>query len=571
MLVTSRVRAACDRRAGVPGPADGDARAARRDDIGSRGRANRGGRALSARARAVNPIYRDRANAAGRGAICRRLDGLPLAIELAAARVNVLSPAALLARLDEPPAAPDRRRPRRAGTTADHARRDRLELRPALAPEQRLFRRLAVFDGGFDLDAAEAVAAVEPAMDGLDGVTALVEASLLRRAEGPAGDPRYLMLETIREYGLERLAEAGEEAETRDAHAAHYLTLAEQVFPEWGGPRTGYWHARFAADFANVRSAITWFRENDDAASGIRLVTSLQLLWDCHGRIREVKELLEHLLAESPDVSLALRSSALWQIGWSAMVLQDLDEAARYADAALPLARQSGDAETLIEALLTSAAVAGLREDYAEAERYSEEVVTIARMHNRVWRVSSAIHNLGILTFAQGDLVRARALHEEAVAMSRAAGNTFDLTNSLSTLGIVVYEQGDQAAATLLFKEGLDLCRSTEWARSGEGFALIAADLGLAEQAARLYGASEADAMAAGTNPYGLDSSPPDARARHRHDPRHTGRRGVRRGLGGGSRDDHQRSTRSDHGPAVPGRFSGRNRRNHRTLCPPLG
>ena len=468
--------------------------------------ASEAGQLFVARAHAANSRFElSERNAADIAAICHRLDGLPLAIELAAARVSILPPSVLLTRLET-------RLPLLTGGARDLPKRQQT-MRNTIAwsydllsaPEQRLFRRMAVFVGGFSLDAAEAMITADSEIDALDGVTSLAENSLLRQDIGPNDEPRFVMLETIREYGLEQLAAAGEDSSARDAHAAYYLALAEQAAPDWGGARMGYWHARFAADFANVRAAITWLRENGDAASGMRLMTSLVPLWSLPGRSREVKELLERLLATNPDVSLALRATAMAAVGWSAMLLQDLDEAARYADAALPLARQSGDPETLIGALLTSGAVAALREDYAEAGRFSEEALTIARAHNRAWHASCAIDNLGIYTFAQGDLVRARAFHEEAAMMFRAAGNTLELTGTLVSLGFVAFEQGDRAAAALLFKESLDLCREHGIDQIADGFCLIAADVGLAEPAARLYGANEAVAIAAGTNPYGVD------------------------------------------------------------------
>ena len=509
--------------------------------IGQERRGLGSGRLFVARAHAANSRFElTERNAADIAAICHRLDGLPLAIELAAARVTVLPPAALLTRLET-------RLPLLTGGARDLPERQQT-MRNTIAwsydllsaPEQRLFRRMAVFVGGFDLDAAEAISSDDTGIDVLEVVTSLVDNSLLRQGIGPNDEPRFVMLETIREFGLEQLAAAGEDSAARDAHAAYYLALAEQAAPDWGGARMGYWHARFAADFANVRSAITWFRENGNAASGMRLMTSLVPLWSLPGRCREVKELLERLLATSSDVSLALRATAMAAVGWSAMLLQDPEEAARYADAALPLARQSGDAEPLIVALLTSGAVAATCGDYAEAGRFSEEALTIARAHNKVWHASCAIDNLGIYTFAQGDLVRARELHEEAAVISRAAGNALELTGTLVSLGFVAYEQGDRASAALLFKESLDLCREHGIDQIADGFCLIAADVGLAEPAARLYGANEAVALAEGTNPYGDDCYRPMHERGIASIREVLGRRGVPRGLGSGSRDDCQ-------------------------------
>jgi predicted ATPase len=203
--------------------------------------ASEAGRLFFARAQAANSRFEltDR-NAADVGAICRRLDGLPLAIELAAARMTVLSPAALLTRLET-------RLPLLTGGARDLPQRQQT-MRNTIAwsydllpePEQRLFRRLSVFDGGFDLDAAVAMTSADPEINALDGVTSLVENCLLHQDLGPNDEPRFFMLETIREYGLEQLASAGENPTARNAHAAFYLALAEQAFPDWGGVRAGY-------------------------------------------------------------------------------------------------------------------------------------------------------------------------------------------------------------------------------------------------------------------------------------------------------------------------------------------
>jgi predicted ATPase/DNA-binding CsgD family transcriptional regulator len=464
------------------------------------------GRLFATRAHAVNADFAlTEHNAADVASICRRLDGLPLAIELAAARTNVLSPAALLTRLET-------RLPLLTGGARDLPKRQQT-MRNTVAwsydllsqSEQRLFRRLAVFVGGFDLEAAAAISADDPELDAFDGITTLVDSSLLRQSVGPNNDPRFLMLETIREYGLERLAEAGEEAETRDAHATHYLTVAEQSYWEWGGARSGYWHARCVAELDNVRAAITWLRESGAAASGMRLVYSLWQLWDYTGRQREPIEAVERLLAADPEAPPAVRAGAMIVAGWALLTLQNLAEAARYAEIALSLARQGQDARILGWAHGFMGAVRGISGDLAEGARYTRAWLELARAHGEDWIANSATHNLAILSFAQGDLAHARSLHEEAVAYYRSAGDTLTLANAVGTLGMVVYEQGDVPAATLLFKEQIDLGRGHGLPDTAEGFALIAASAGAFELAARLYGANEADAEAEGVNPYGED------------------------------------------------------------------
>jgi non-specific serine/threonine protein kinase len=464
------------------------------------------GRLFAARAAAVQPTFAiSDENAADVATICQRLDGLPLAIELAAARANVLTPAALLARLD-------RRLSLLTGGPRDLPARQQT-MRNAIAwsydllseLEQRYFRRLAVFAGGFDFDAAEAIVADEPAIDALTGVSALVEASLLRPVDGPAGDPRFLMLETLREFGLEQLIAAGEEAAARNAHAAHYLALAERSYQELGGAQSGYWHARCVAELDNVRAAIIWLRESGAAASAMRLVYSLWRLWDHTGHQREPVDTVERLLAADPEAPPAVRAGAMIIAGWALLRLQNLAKAAQFAETALSLARQGQDATILMRAYELMGAVRGVSGDLADGARYTQESLDLARAHGENWIANGAIHNLGIFTYGQGDLDRARTLHEEAVAFYRSTGNTLDLVNAVGTLGMVVYEQGDIPAATLLFKEMIDLGREHGLGDPGDGFSLIAASAGAFELAARLYGASEADAEGEGTNPYGED------------------------------------------------------------------
>ncbi|HEX3303903.1 MAG TPA: hypothetical protein VHR64_13540, partial [Thermomicrobiales bacterium] len=340
------------------------------------------GRLFAARAAAVQPTFAIRDdNAADIATICQRLDGLPLAIELAAARANVLTPEALLARLD-------RRLPLLTSGARDLPERQQT-MRQTIAwsydllpePDPRLFRWLSVFDGGFSLDSAEAIVADDPKLDAFAGVSALVDNSMIRQVEGPAGEPRFLMLETLREFGLEQMAAAGEEAAAREAHAAHYLTLAERSYQELGGSRSGYWHAKWVAEIDNVRAAITWLGESGAAASGMRLVYSLWQLWDHTGRQREPVETVERLLAAGPDAPPAVRGGAMIIAGWALLHLQDLAKAAQFAETALSLARQGQDARILMLAYEFMGAVRGVSGDLADGARYTQESLELARAH----------------------------------------------------------------------------------------------------------------------------------------------------------------------------------------------
>ncbi len=227
-----------------------------------------------ARAKAARPDFALTEDNAGTVAtICARLDALPLAIELAAARVGALPPPALLTRLDQ-------RLRLLTGGARDLPARQRT-MRDAIAwsydlltlEEQRLFRRLGVFAGGFTLEAAEAVASASDdlSLDVFDGVASLLDASLLRQEGDPDGEPRYLMLETVREYALERLSESSEEQATRDAHAAHALVLAERAHAAMDSPEEHAWMERLTTEHDNLRAALTWSLERGDAETVLRI------------------------------------------------------------------------------------------------------------------------------------------------------------------------------------------------------------------------------------------------------------------------------------------------------------
>jgi non-specific serine/threonine protein kinase len=442
-------------------------------------------------------------------AICRRLDGLPLAIELAAARLKVLPPSALLARLEQ-----------RLPLLADGSRDVPVRLqsmRDAIAwsydlltsAEQTLFRRLAVFAGGFPLTAAEGVnrATDDGAPDTFAGIATLVDASLLRQVPGPDGEPRYMMLETIREFALERLASSGEEADMRSAHASWYLALAERAFQEVVGPQAVNWLPRFAPELENFRAALAWFAATEETLAGLQLASALDWFWMARGLLREERSWLEHFLTRAANAPLTVRCRALTSVGFLAYLLGDLESTEAYATEARDLVPQVGEAHLLFGLLSLLGAVAGeLHHDYAQAEKYFNESLAVGRDAGLEWTVQSALNNLGIMAYAQGNLTRARTLGEEAVAHGRAADGWWDLSNNLGCLAMVVLRQGDCAYAARLLQEVLTLDQERGTDFVNEGVALLAAECGQAEQAARLYGANEVQAERNGVDPYATET-----------------------------------------------------------------
>ena len=276
------------------------------------------------RAQAVRPEFALTAeNAPAVAAICHHLDGLPLAIELAAARSNVLSPpAALLARLE-------RRLPLLTGGPRDRPARLRT-MRDAIAwsydlltvEEQALFRCLSVFAGGFTLEAAETVIGTV-----FDGVASLVGKSLLRLVSG-ANEPRYAMLETIREFGLEQLAASGEEHAIRAAHAAWCVALAERAAPELNGPHQDTWYDRLDEEFGNLRAAFAHLRATDDFDAALRLVKGVEWFLTSRGHFHEASDMTEALLAmPGVEESPATLAYVCLMHGNVAQWLNDLDRA----------------------------------------------------------------------------------------------------------------------------------------------------------------------------------------------------------------------------------------------------
>jgi non-specific serine/threonine protein kinase len=462
------------------------------------------------RARAVHPGFALTAeNAPAVAEICGRLDGLPLAIELAAARSQLLAPAELLARLGDrldalgegPRDAPARQRTMREAIAWSN---------DLLAPaEQALFRRLGVFVGGFDLAAAIVVA--EGGGRGVErGVEGLVAESLLQTVADGMGDvgagPRLRMLETVREFALERLDAAGEEAAARDAHARYYLALAERAAPELRGPQGRAWLGRLTTDLDNLRAGLAWYATTGRAAAGLRLASALHWFWSVRGLYREGQGWLERLLVAGAAAPSAVRAAALAAAGWLAFSQRDTEAAATHLEAALPLAQQAGDAAALGEVLALLGAVAATREDLAQAEAFFEEALALARATGRAWAVAGSLTSLGILAYARGDLARSRARHEVASVVARAGGAWLEQVNNLGCLAMTVLAQGDLPSAFRLERERLDLALDLGLDVDPSSFALFAADAGQAERAARLFGAAAAWAAAAGvpwvTEPY---------------------------------------------------------------------
>jgi predicted ATPase len=459
-------------------------------------------RLFVARARAVKPEFAvTNANAPAVAEICSRLDGLPLAIELAAACVKVLPPQALLKRLEKRLpllTGGARTAPARQQTMRGAIAWSRDLLSPA---EQALFARLAVFPGGCTLEAAEAVASRdgEPDIDIYAGVAALVDKSLLRQEEGAEGEPRFRMLETVREYALETLEACGETEDARGRLAQWCLALSEAAEPPFPGDAMDpAWVRRIDDEVANLRASIGWLLEWGCAAEALHLLAGVQDYWG--NRLMHTVDLVAWMraaLAAAPDAPVRDRALAHHTLTWANAFLGNHAEALAQAQAAVDAARESGDAA--IEGLAqTDVAMAWehagdverAADAYAEAERLLREVGSESMA---AW----ALAELGDKLVLLGDLERAVPMLEAAIPRLEQAGNAWGVAMALGERGYAALAQGDIALAARSFAESIAAAERNAGDRRSAlgavvGLAGVAATIGEAERAARIMGGVEA-------------------------------------------------------------------------------
>jgi predicted ATPase/class 3 adenylate cyclase len=462
------------------------------------------------RARAVRPDFAiDNATAPVVAEICHRLDGLPLAIELAAARAKLLPPAAMLARLEK-------RLPLLTGGARDLPLRQQT-LRAAiawsddlLAPhEQVLFHRLAVFAGGATFEAIDAVADPDGKLQAFEAVSALLDHSLLRQEDGPADEPRLVMLGTIREYALERLHETGEAEETQRRHAEYFLALAERAEPELVGPDQVLWLDRLEAEHDNVRAALAWSLDHDPAMS-IQLAAWMYRFWYMRGHLTEGRVWLERSLARgSTDVTPVVRVQALTSLGSIADFMGDTTLARRSQEEALTLSRSVGYQLGAVRALnglgnLTNfeAGHGGDPELYIRSSALYSEALELSRELGDDVLIATILNNLGLVAARLGDLDRARTLLEENLGIDRRHGNLGGLAISLVNLAELRAAMGALNEARALFREAIHLAAELGYKEVlAQAFAVLgvmAANEGHGLQAVRLFGAATALAAAIG-------------------------------------------------------------------------
>jgi non-specific serine/threonine protein kinase len=478
------------------------------------------------RAQAANPAFAlTAANAPSVAAVCVRLDGLPLAIELAATRVTTLPPSAMLARLES-------RLPLLTGGPRDAPARLRT-MRDAIAwsydlltpDEQFLFRRLAVFRGGFTLDAAEAVAGAggwglgvegwsgrcpsrptpqPPAPSVLDGITSLVDMSLLRQEEWEDGslldpaarEPRYRMLETVREFGMEQLSREGEDADAGEAHAAYFLGLAETAAPAFNGPDVAVWLDRLETEHDNFRETLDNAAARGAVELGLRLAVALHWLWRIRGPVGEGRDRIDRLLSLSSTAPADLFGWALVCAGDLAEVQGDRARAVALKDEALKLARGLGDPSLLALALSYRALTAVAEGQNDRALALWDEVLSLRGYPDETQFACSAFDNLGTIARRAGDTERAATLYEESLARSQPIGFEWSAATVLANLANVLVDLGAYERAGTLYRESLRrlwaIGERRNFAGTLGGLAGLFAATGEHERAALLCGAADA-------------------------------------------------------------------------------
>jgi non-specific serine/threonine protein kinase len=467
---------------------------------------------------AVPTFHLDAANASAVAAICARLAGIPLAIELAAARVRVLGPEQILERLNDvfgllvggARSAPSRQQTMRATLNWSY------EL--LSATEQQLFGRLAVFVGGWTLEAAEAVCQQSSwrVQDVLEALTGLIDKNLVQLHADAVSNTRFGMLEPIRQYAIERLVSNADLDAVRTRHAKYYQRLAETAEAELHGPNQGLWYERLETEHDNLWHAMSWWQtiartptidataRTEALERGGRLANSLLSFWWVRGHVREGHEHIVALMAigelgRQPE----LRSRFLATAGWMQVLLGHYDDALLHLQAAVDLADLTHDEATLAFAFSGLGAVARYRGSYASARAKHTASLELRRRLGNAHDIASSLEDIGVVAYLLGDLESASAAHDESLAICRRTGDRRGVGRVLGNMASVELRRGDLPRADALSRESLaiwlELGDRWAYASSLERFAGVAAVSGMPTRALRLAGAAAAIRAASAT------------------------------------------------------------------------
>jgi predicted ATPase/serine/threonine protein kinase/DNA-binding CsgD family transcriptional regulator len=416
------------------------------------------------RAQAVLPTFRfTRANAQTIAEICVQLDGLPLAIELAAARVRLLPPQALLSRLSQ------RFEVLTGGAVTLPIRQQ--TLRNTLkwsydlleANEQKLFRRLAVFAGGWTEALGKADHEKQGASSVLNAMASLIDKSLVLQVEKEGTEPRFELLMTVREYALDCLRECGEEEQIQRAHADYYLALAEEAEPHLRGAQQLPWLRRLDREQENLRAALGWLIAREEVEKTLRFCVALRWFWQTRGYWSEGRRWLKAVLALPGTAErTAMRARTLGAAGGLAVIQGDEREARLLLSESVTLFRELADDLGLVLPLATLGEVILKQGDPTAGTLLMEESIALCRKLGCKWELSLVLLRLAYFAYLQGELVQATALTQESLALARDLGDKTLIARALNNLGYATWLQGDPVRATALAEEGLVLFRELD-------------------------------------------------------------------------------------------------------------
>jgi predicted ATPase/DNA-binding CsgD family transcriptional regulator len=432
-------------------------------------------------------------NARAVAELCVHLDGLPLAIELGAARTALLSPQMILERLGQ--------RLSLLRWQAQDLPERQQTLRSAIAwsydllspEEQTLFRRLGIFAGSFSLEAAETIGE-GLGLDAFDGLASLVDKSLVQVQRREEDAVRYILLESIRDYALERLAETGELDAAGQTHARHYLDLAERAEPELTGPGQRAWFGRLERAHDNLRAALRWLLDHDEVELALRLATSLGYFWVARGYIAEGQRQLDEALRHAPDADSHLRARALSRLGHLLIWMNDEAECPRAVlTEALELARSIQDPVTIARSLSLLGVLGRVTREWDQSRRYLEEALTYWEDAGDAWGIAYTLAYLGSIECRQGHYQEAARLLEDSLGQFRGIGDVSARGVALVWLVYAAGEEGDLPGAVTYLQELHELSSESQSRRylhvCGIGVAWLLRDQADAVQLARLLGA----------------------------------------------------------------------------------
>jgi predicted ATPase/class 3 adenylate cyclase len=459
------------------------------------------------RAMAVKPSFAvTNDNAPAVADITARLDGLPLAIELAASRVKVLAPQQILERLGQRlplltsrmSDAPERRRTLRGTIEWSYDLLDE--------DERRLFEHVSVFVGGSTIEAMESVCSLAGATDTLDGLASLVDKSLIRQVETDEGDPRFMMLETIREYAQDRLRESGDGDDLARRHAQFFLALAEEAEPNLTGPEGVQWVNRLTHDHDNIRAALRWSIETNQADVGLRLAGAVWRFWHQRAHFQEARAWFDELLSLPGAAEAgAARAKGLTGLGGIAYWQGDYSAAESAYEEAVAIQRDVGDERDITEAMLNLSFMPALRGDVPASLRLYEEVIEGFERIGDTEKASYVKAMLGYGLMMEGDVTAARPLIEESFNLAERSGDAFMTAGAYQMMGQLERLSGNLAEAGAQYREALRRYREAGDNASTlepiEAIALVAAAQGDFNRAVRLTAAARAAREAMGGGP----------------------------------------------------------------------